>query len=184
MGRNLPQTAPRALRGSSAVHSIDDGRAEFSVRTGEHSGVRVIDVRGELDLSTVAVLQPELETAIQARGPVVVDLCATTFMDSQGLYSLLVLSERLREQGRPMAIACWPDGAVAVAFRVSGTGGRLLTLRSSRAAAIQAVTAPAPDDSPREDPADPPPGLAETVLRAGEAVVRQAARTLRSLARF
>jgi len=118
-------------------------RTAFSVHTKEQSSVCVLDVRGELEIATVDALQPALETALSSGAPVVIDLSAVTFLDSQGLYALLVFRERLREAGRPLAIACWPGGAVALAFRVSGTD-QLFVLAPTRHEAIAAVTDPPP----------------------------------------
>ena len=89
--------------------SVDDGSVELSVRVRKVAGVFVIDARGEIDVSNAAELQPAIESALQAEGPVVVDLCAVSFLDSTGLYALLVLRRRMIEQGRRVAIACWPS---------------------------------------------------------------------------
>jgi anti-anti-sigma factor len=149
-----------------AMPSVDDGRTEFSVQTRQDAAVRVINVRGEIDLGTVAALQPAIEAAVAAEGPVVIDLCAATFLDSTGLYSLLVFRESLREQSRPLAIACWPSGAVAMAFRVSGTD-RVFQLYASRDAAIAGVLQAG--------------DTIGTVRRAAEGVLSEAIRRLRSL---
>src|SRR5205085_5056676 len=121
-------------------------------------------VRGEIDLGTVASLQPDFEAALAAEGPVVVDLCAATFLDSTGLYALLVFRESLREQTRPLTIACWPSGAVAMAFRVSGTD-KIFQLHASRDAAVAAALQPA--------------DALGSVRRAAEGVVSEAIRRLR-----
>jgi anti-anti-sigma factor len=147
--------------------SVDDGRTEFSVQTRQDAAVRVINVRGEIDLASVATLQPAIEAALAAEeGPVVIDLCAATFLDSTGLYALLVFRENLREQARPLAIACWPSGAVAMSFRVSGTD-RVFQLHASRDAAIAAVL----------ESTD----TLGSVRRAAEGVLSEAIRRLRSL---
>jgi anti-anti-sigma factor len=156
-----------------AMPSVDDGRTDFSVESRQDAAVRVINVRGEIDLSTVAALQPEIEAALGARGPVVVDLCAATFLDSSGLYTLLVFRERLREQSRPLAIACWPDGAVGMAFRISGTDS-VFDLKPTRDAAIEAATTP---------PAVPSGWSSDPVgraRRAAESALADAVRRLRS----
>jgi anti-anti-sigma factor len=145
--------------------SVDDGRTEFSVNARQDAAVRVINVRGEIDLGSVAALQPVIEAALAAEGPVVVDLCAATFLDSTGLYALLVFRENLREQSRPMAVACWPSGAVAMAFRVSGTD-RVFQLYASRDAAMAAVLQPT--------------DALGTVRRAAEGVLSEAVRRLRT----
>src|SRR4051812_30805059 len=101
--------------------SVEDGPVNFSVATLEEAGTRIINVRGEVDASTTDALQAELELAVSGEGPVVVDLCGTSFMDSAGQFSLLVFRQRLLDQERRLAVACWPDGAVAMLFRISGT---------------------------------------------------------------
>jgi anti-anti-sigma factor len=115
--------------------SVDDGSVELSVRVRKVAGVFVIDARGEIDVSTAAELQPAIESALQAEGPVVVDLCAVSFLDSTGLYALLVLRRRMLEQERRMAIACWPSGAVAMTLAISGTD-QVFNVYDSRAAAV------------------------------------------------
>jgi anti-sigma B factor antagonist len=117
---------------------IGDPRNEFAVTTPRASGVSVVAARGELTIATVARFQLALEAAVAARQPVVVDLFEVSFMDSQGLYALLVLRRRLDEQGCPLAVARDPDGAVAMVFRVSGTHDLFDLFDSRRAAAAAA----------------------------------------------
>jgi len=112
----------------------------FSVSTDEDGGLRVINVRGEVDASTVPLLQAEFEAAIKDVGPVIVDLCATSFMDSSGQFALLVFRQRLLDHDRRMVLCCWPDGAVAMLFRISGTD-RMFEIHPTRAAAVDAIAA-------------------------------------------
>jgi anti-sigma B factor antagonist len=114
---------------------IGDPRAGFTVSKSHAAKVSVIAVRGELTIATVPELQPALEEAVAAAGPVVVDLAEVSFMDSQGLFALLVLRKRLVEQSCGLAVACDPDGAVAMVFRVSGTYDLFHIHPSSREAA-------------------------------------------------
>jgi anti-anti-sigma factor len=115
---------------------IGDPRTEFSVSMRYDTEVSVIAVRGELTGSTVPRMQPAIEAAVTARGPVVVDLDEVSFMDSQGLFALLVLRERLGgRRATPPAVVCRPDGVVATLFRVSGTH-ELFELCRSRTAAV------------------------------------------------
>jgi anti-anti-sigma factor len=113
------------------------GGTSFSVTTQSHDGRRVIDVRGEVDVNTAPSLQPVFEEALKADGDVIVDLCGASFMDSSGLYALLVFRTRLEEHDRRLAVAVWPAGAIAMLFRVSGTDG-LFEIHASRAAALSA----------------------------------------------
>jgi anti-sigma B factor antagonist len=140
-------------------------RVGFSARTRQERKARIIAVHGEVDVSTVPRLQPELEAALRAHGPVVIDLCGATFLDSAGLYALLVFRERLREQSRRMAVACWPQGAVAMALHVSGT---------DRVFGVHATLEDAIGDA-RNEPAD----WKETLVRAGEKALSLAAQRLR-----
>ena len=120
--------------------SVQDGPVNFAVATVEDAGHRVINVRGEVDAATVPMLQAEFETAIQGDGPVIVDLCATSFMDSSGQFALLVFRQSLLDRERRVLLCCWPDGAVAMLFRVSGTD-RMFDIHPSRAAAVEALAA-------------------------------------------
>ena len=117
---------------------IGDPRTEFSVTTPYVAGVHVVAARGEVTLATVAELQVAFEAAVGAREPVVVDLLEVSFLDSQGLYALLVLRRRLDEQDRPLAIARDPDGTLAMVFRVSGTHD-FFALHDSRSSAVAAA---------------------------------------------
>ena len=62
----------------------------------------VLDVAGELDLSTIATFDIELETALAA-GPVVVVLADCTFIDSSALQSL-VRAHRVVREGKGCAV--------------------------------------------------------------------------------
>lgn len=73
----------------------------------------VIAARGEIDNTTAPLLSEALRAAEQrGSGPVVVDLCEVSFMDSSGLHVLLNGLRRLTRQGRRLSIACSEDGRV------------------------------------------------------------------------
>jgi anti-sigma B factor antagonist len=111
----------------------------FSVATRDQEGVVVIVIRGHLDAETAPGIAIDFESAVGAEGPVVVDLCGASFMDSAGLYSLMVLRRRLAERSRRLAVACWPSGAVDLTFRVSGTN-EFFDLHATRTDAIAEIT--------------------------------------------
>jgi anti-anti-sigma factor len=121
---------------------IGDPRSEFAVTTPRAAGVSVVAVRGELTIATVARFQVALEAAVAARQPVVVDLLEVSFMDSQGLYALLVVRRRLGEQACALTIARDPAATVAMVFRVSGTHELFDLYPSRRAASAAARRAP------------------------------------------
>jgi anti-anti-sigma factor len=128
-----------------AMPFIGDPRTGFTVTTPRAAGVSVVAVRGELTLATVGRLQPAFEAAVAAGRPVVIDLFEVSFMDSQGLFAMLVLRKRLAEQSCRLTVACDPDGTVDMVFRVSGTHDvfELFASRRAAAAAARRLGAPA-----------------------------------------
>jgi anti-anti-sigma factor len=120
--------------------SIGGGSSGFSVASREQDGVLVVAVRGAVDSDTAPALAHDFEAAANASAAVVVDLCGASFMDSAGLYALLVLRRRLVERSRRLALAFWPDGAIAMILHVSGVE-ELFEIHPSRAAAVEALSA-------------------------------------------
>jgi anti-anti-sigma factor len=98
----------------------------------------VLVIRGDVDAGTSAALIPEFEAAATASGPVVIDLCGASFMDSAALYAVMVLRRRLAERSRRLAVTYWPEGAIATLFHVSGAE-ELFAIHANRAAAVAAV---------------------------------------------
>jgi anti-anti-sigma factor len=74
---------------------------EFSVHVAPSGdGGTVVTIFGELDLATVDRVQIAMAEAIDATGPVVVDLRACGFVDSRGIGVLAKAAVRLHEEGR------------------------------------------------------------------------------------
>jgi len=72
-------------------------RAEVSIeRTNDADGTLVLRLIGELDLSNVDGLRPEIDDVID-RGPpaLVIDLAGVTFMDSSGIALLIETAQRI-----------------------------------------------------------------------------------------
>jgi anti-anti-sigma factor len=68
-------------------------------------GVRVVTVRGELDIAQAAELQVLLRDAVwRFDGNVLVDLAAAGFVDASTLSSLTRMSLRMRRDGRRLAL--------------------------------------------------------------------------------
>lgn len=81
-------------------------------------GVLVLEIAGELDLSTV----PELVEALRDPGDVkgvVVDLLLLDFMDSSGLHALLAARRRLHTDGKRLSVLC-PLGSVRRILELTG----------------------------------------------------------------
>jgi anti-anti-sigma factor len=82
----------------------------LEVRTEDRNGLVHIALMGELDLSTVAKVQEELQKVEAASPPtLVMDLSKLTFLDSTGLRCIITADERAREDGRRMVIVRGPD---------------------------------------------------------------------------
>lgn len=77
----------------------------------EH-GVRVVSVRGELDLSTAPDLEGPLDQVLESgSGSVLIDLTGCEFIDSTGIALIVRAWQRLDsgENGRGLVICCQND---------------------------------------------------------------------------
>ena len=91
---------------------------EFERRT--EGGWDVLDVGGEVDLSTAPVLRSRIEGIVDDGGRrLVVDLADVSFMDSSGLSVLVVGFKGMREAGGQMAVVC-PNASIAKIFSITG----------------------------------------------------------------
>jgi len=64
-----------------------------------------LEIRGELDLSTAAGLEAELDAAsAEAEGAVIVDFSACAFIDSSGVRALIGAARGLEESGAVLRI--------------------------------------------------------------------------------
>jgi anti-anti-sigma factor len=119
--------------------SIGGGPSGFSVATREQEGVLVVVIRGAVDSETTPALTHDFEAAASTEAPVVVDLCGASFMDSSGLYALMVLRRRRLEPPRRLALSFWPEGAIATLLHVAGADD-LFESYATRAAAVDALS--------------------------------------------
>lgn len=115
------------------------GDREFVALSSSESGVRLIALRGELDLASAPKLERELRAALKtADGPIVVDLSELQFMDSTGLRTLIAGQRGASDQQRPFAIARRADSFIARVFEVAGAE-RAFDLHDTRDSALDAV---------------------------------------------
>src|SRR4051794_3856874 len=85
----------------------------------------VVTPRGEIDLATIDAVQAELDAAT---GPVVVlDLRATTFMDSAGIRMIVEAARDLEAQQRELAVVRGGPEVTRL-FALVGLEGRLRIL--------------------------------------------------------
>ncbi|MEA2423367.1 MAG: anti-sigma factor antagonist [Thermoleophilaceae bacterium] len=86
-------------------------------------GGHLIAARGEIDHMSARVLADVLRNVtLHCEGPVVLDLCETTFIDSAGISTLLNGLRRLTRQRRKMFIVC-PPGPPRRVFELLGLVG-------------------------------------------------------------
>ena len=74
-------------------------RPEFEVTVSTDDGVRVVAVRGELDLDTMGELNEALAADNGLQATTVVDLRGLTFIDSSGVSGVLSAARRARDAG-------------------------------------------------------------------------------------
>ena len=80
----------------------------------------VLDVAGEVDLSTAPTLRSRIEGIVDGGGRrLVVDLADVSFMDSSGLSVLVSGFKGMREAGGEMAVVC-SNVAIAKIFSITG----------------------------------------------------------------
>jgi anti-sigma B factor antagonist len=97
--------------------------------------VTVLGAQGEIDLETTPMLREILVPVLErSSGPVVVDLCEVTFMDSTGVHLLVDTLRRLESENRSLAIACREGGQVHRIFAVVGLLGAVTVHRSVESA--------------------------------------------------
>ena len=100
----------------------------------------VLSVRGEIDLFTAPELKQVLAESIEAgRIRSIVDLTATTFLDSTALGVLIGAVKRLRSRSGALAIVN-TDENIAKTFEITGLD-QIFTILPTREEAVEAVGA-------------------------------------------
>ena len=87
------------------------------------SDTHIVAVTGEIDLFTAPEFKQRVSAPIDAgRSNVVVDLSATTFIDSSSLGVLIGAHRRLKLRGGSLIVAC-DDDAIVKTFKITGLDG-------------------------------------------------------------
>lgn len=73
---------------------------------------RVVEVTGELDLSTIAHWEAEVEQAAERASMIVLDLTGLAFIDSAGVHSLFRMLAALDRRAKRLVLVAPPEGAV------------------------------------------------------------------------
>jgi anti-anti-sigma factor len=111
----------------------------YEIESADRDAIRLVDVRGEIDLAAAPELSEHLLGAADAGvRAVVVDLCRVSFLDSSGLAALLNARKRLRAEDVTMIIACEPGGRPERILQVTGLHS-VVEVAGSREQALDAV---------------------------------------------
>jgi anti-sigma B factor antagonist len=95
---------------------------------------QVVAVRGEIDLFTAPEFKARIHEAIDAgRDLVVVDLSATTFIDSSSLGVLIAAHRRMDMHGGRLVVAC-DVPAVLSTFKITGLDAVIDMVKTREAA--------------------------------------------------
>lgn len=95
--------------------------APFETSSTDIAGVRVIAIRGELDLSTAPDLEAPLDAAVNGgEDSVLIDLAECAFIDSTGIALIVRAWQRLDGDGSPGLAICAPNEQVRRVLDVSG----------------------------------------------------------------
>lgn len=84
------------------------------------TGIVVVSVEGDLDLSSGQPLEEAAAAALDASCSLLLDLSKCSFIDSIGARSLLHAARRLHEIGEEMAIVSTPESPVRKVLSLSG----------------------------------------------------------------
>jgi stage II sporulation protein AA (anti-sigma F factor antagonist) len=91
----------------------------FAADVAQRDGHAVIVVRGEIDITTADEFRRAMETALQGRERIELDLRDTTFMDSTGL-NVLVSAHRQLGQNREAIVVREPPRQIRTLLDVCG----------------------------------------------------------------
>ena len=84
-------------------------------------GIRGFRLEGELDVATVNELTEALDGAIEAGGPILLDLSPLSFIDSMGIHAILQAIRTLEDRGWCVYLHT-DNGEVARALELLGVG--------------------------------------------------------------
>jgi anti-anti-sigma factor len=111
----------------------------FEVTERDLDGVRIVSVRGELDLATAGALCARVEAACRdGHRRLLLDLTRLEFCDSQGLRALIGAAQEVAASAGRLAVVPPGQGPVTRLFALTGTG-EFLALRATMQAGLAAV---------------------------------------------
>jgi anti-anti-sigma factor len=135
------------------ISGANEHAAEVDITVEQAAGLRLVVVRGEIDVATAPELDDALAMSDEALD-LLVDLSGAEFIDCTGAHPLARAAQAQRAAGRRFAIACAPLGEVPRLLGTLAVTGIELPVHHTRAAALRAaLAAPIPtDDGVRAGP--------------------------------
>jgi anti-sigma B factor antagonist len=79
----------------------------------------IVRARGEIDLSTIPILETALRDPLENGQHLIVDLTAVRYIDSTGLHTLLKSEEQLREKRLQVLVVVPPSAVIHRVFQIS-----------------------------------------------------------------
>ena len=108
----------------------------------EHVGATAVaTIDGEIDASNAGDVAARLRGALTNHSfALVVDLAATTYIDSAGINELFALEAELRQRRQALHLVVLPASPIARVLAITGME-RSIAIHADRAAALQAAAA-------------------------------------------
>ncbi|XVQ11236.1 STAS domain-containing protein [Spirillospora sp. CA-255316] len=91
---------------------------DFDVNLLRQDRCAVVRVRGEIDVVSREPFEASMSEALEAGGPMVVDMRQVTFCDSTGLNAIVTANKRAIERGTAIALVALPPRVRRV-FRIT-----------------------------------------------------------------
>ena len=95
-----------------------ESAASLEIENDADNGVRVMRVRGELDLTNASLLEDALTDT--HGGATILDLSGVVFVDSAGIRTIDTAYKRLRQANRALVVVAPPDSRAGWTFRIAG----------------------------------------------------------------
>jgi anti-sigma B factor antagonist len=129
----------RAVSRSAVTPGAHAAATALDVIVRDLDGVRIVTVRGELDLVTAGALCARVGAACRdGRRRLLLDLRRLEFCDSRGLRALIGAAQEVAASAGRLAVVPPAQGPVARLFALTGAG-EFLVLRATMQAGLAAV---------------------------------------------